>query len=293
MSAAILPNMSADEIGTEKSGAAGEVADSKKAVTSGKTFADVFEQVLSQPNRWLALLGFLSALCCLVIIVMFVFTRLFAVEPSEFQLGGTNTHILFAKKQGRGGDSEYVAIVNPQGWQTTAIPVNAGDHVSFIAGGKICLDLNEISEMVRLKRSYEDEWEKKEGIRENDPTDKRVPEDYFTEDEKKSLIASRRWVDPDGYDLDVFKPRFRGRRDRYLLPDKQAGGLVGGVSQESIEPERSDAFFIGRKAEYTATKDGTLWLTVNDVQYSDPNNKYLFYTDNIGSFWVRIVVKAR
>jgi len=293
LSATILRNMSADETGTDKRETSGRLAELKKTVANGKTFADVFDQVLSQPIRWLALLGFLAALCGLVILVMFVFTRLFAVEPSEFQLGGTNSHILFAKEQHQGGDREYVAIVNPQGWQATAIPVNSGERVSFVAGGKICLDLNEISEMVRKKKSYEDEWEKKEGLRENDPTDKRVPEDFFTEEEKKSLTVGRRWVDPDGYDLNVFEPRFRGRRDRYLLPDKQAGGLVGGVSQESIEPERSDAFFIGRKAEYTATKDGTLWLTVNDVQYSDPNNKYLFYNDNIGSFWVRIVVKSR
>ncbi len=267
---------------------------------TGRTGADVLDGILSNPKRWLALMAFLAAVAGLVMLVMMVFTRLFGVETKEFQIGGTDTHILFSSIDKRSGKEEYIVIVTPQGWQKTDIEVRPGDHISFSADGKVCVDLHDILEKVELRIKFEDEHARKEGIRRDDPAEKRVPEDFFTDDERKMLVLDRPWVDPAGFDLEHFQPAFRSRRSRYLLPQENAGGLVAAIKSGSVaSPARSDAFFVGRSKSCVvgSSKDcgvspeGWLWLTVNDVQSNDPNNPNLFYNDNIGVFWVRVALK--
>jgi hypothetical protein len=257
----------------------------------GKTLGDVLDAILLEPKRWLALVGLLTALSCLAMLVMFIFTRLFHVQTSEVRLGGGDSHVVFQRVQERTGSGEYLVVVNPEGWQSTGVVVHPGDHISFYAGGKVCIDLNEIWERVQLRKQYEDQLARgPHGIKPDDPNETRVPEDFFTEKQKQSLILQRPWIDPDGFSLDVFQPSFRSRRGRYLLPDKPAGGLVAAIKDGSTEPGRPDAFFVGHQSEMVAAKEGVLWFTVNDVQYNDPHNRNLFYNDNIGVFWVRVVV---
>jgi hypothetical protein len=258
----------------------------------GKTIGDVMDAILLEPRRWLGLVGLLVVLSGLAMLVMFVFIRLFHVETSEVRLGGSDSHVVFQRIQESTGNGEYLVVVNPEGWQTTGIIVHSGDHISFSAGGKICIDVNEIWAKVQLRKQYEDQLAQgPHGIKENDPNETRVPEDFFTDQQKQSLVLDRPWIDPDGFSLDVFKPSFRSRRNRYLLPDKPAGGLLAAVKDGSEEPGRQDAFFVGHQYDLVARSEGVLWFTVNDVQYNDPNNRNLFYNDNIGVFWVRIAVK--
>lgn len=260
---------------------------------SGKTMADVLDDILMQPRKWFSLLLFLTIVSALIMLVMFVFTRLFDVETSEVQVGGSNSHVVFERVESRTGNAEYLVVVSPEGWQRTGIVVQAGSEVSFSAGGRICIDLNEIWAKVQLRKQYEEAVVREQGIRSNDPTENRVPEDFFTADEKRSLILDRPWVDPNGFSLDAFQPSFRSRRAQYLLPDKPAGGLIAAFKNGPSEPARADAFFVGSQDSVSAPTDGELWFTVNDVQFSDPNNRNLFYNDNIGTFWVKIVVKRR
>src|SRR5208282_3408441 len=145
--------------------------------------------ILRNPKRWFALMGLLAGMAGLVILVMLVFTRLFGVQTKEFRLGGSDTHILFSAVDKGTGKEEYLVIVSPQSWQRTDIEVRAGDHLSFNADGKVCIDLYSIWENVNLRQQYERELEKgKNGIHSNDANEKRVPEDFFNPAQRKSLI---------------------------------------------------------------------------------------------------------
>jgi len=267
---------------------------------TGKTGADVLDGILSNPKRWFALMGLLAALAGLVMLVMVVFTRLFGVETKEFQIGGTDTHILFSSIEKRSGKEEYIVIVNPQGWQKTDIEIRPGDRLSFSADGKVCIDLHDIMEKVDRRIGYEDKYAAEKQIKRNDPAETRVPEDFFNPGERESLVLNRPWVDPGGFDLNKYEPSFRSRRSRYLLPQENAAGLIAAIkSGASVPPARSDAFFVGRSKSCVMggskdcgnSQEGWLWFTVNDVQYNDPNNPNLFYNDNIGVFWVRVAIQ--
>ncbi len=258
----------------------------------GKTIGDVLDGILANPRRWGALFGLLVSLCGLALLVMFVFTRLFSVSAREVSLGGSDSHILFQAIDSKAGTEETVALVTPQGWQKISIHVRPGDKVSFTADGKICIDINEVVNVVHLRQQYEDEIAKAQGIRQGDPTESRVPEDFFTEKQKKTLILNRPWVGPEGFDLALFEPSFRSRRKRYLMPEQNAGSLVAAIHEEETQPQRGEVFEVGRaRGDFAPSNSGWIWFTVNDVQDSDPENPNLFYNDNLGVFWVHIVVK--
>src|ERR1700761_249003 len=268
--------------------------DAPRPNTTGKTAGDVLDGILSNPKRWLALLGLFAGMCGLVMLVLYVFMRLFGVQAKELRLGSASSHVLFESVEKGTGNAEYVVIVSPQGWQKTSIEVHPDERLSFQANGKICVDVHEVINNVNQRLEYENGIAEREHIRRNDVNEKRVPEDYFTPEQRQSLILRRPWVDPGGFDLSKYEPAFRSRRGRYLLPDENAAGLIAAVSvaPENKSPAVSDAFFVGRsKEDYTASHAGWLWFTVNDVQNNDPQNPNLFYNDNVGSFWVRVVVK--
>jgi hypothetical protein len=258
---------------------------------TGRTIGDILDSVLERPRRAVALVLLLAAVLALCLGAAWVVARMFDLQASEVTVGPENARVVFQSVQKRTGNADYVVVVSPQGWQNTGIDVSSGDKITFFAGGKICIDMDSVWEKVHLRLKYENEIAKAKDIRHDDPTEMRVPEDYFTDEQKRSLILNRPWVDPDGFDLNVFEPSFRSRRNRYLLPDKPAGGLVGALRPGAKEPDRTEAFFIGKMSDYVAPRDGQLWLTVNDVQYNDPKNPNLFYNDNIGMFWARITVK--
>jgi len=171
---------------------------------------------------------------------------------------------------------------------SSAISVRRGDKVSFTAGGKICIDIGSVSKEVQDRWDLENEWAQKLNIRRDDSTETRVPEDYFTPEERRKLTLVRPWVGPDGFD---YVPSFRARSNRFLLgPNSRAGGLVYAVTAAET-PSREDAFFVGAQRQIDVKQDGVIWFTVNDVQSADPSNTNLFYNDNFGSFCVKVVVK--
>lgn len=258
---------------------------------TGRTMGDILDAALKQPKRWFALFILLAAVLALSLGAAWIVTHMFGLQASEITVGSENARVVFQSVQKRTGDADYIVVVSPQGWQNTLIDVSSGDKVTFYAGGKICIDMDSVVEKVQLRLKYENEIAKSMKIRPNDPTETRVPEDYFSDEQKRSLILNRPWVSPDGFDLRAFEPSFRSRHNRYLLPDKPAGGLIGAIKPGAKEPDQADAFFIGSQNAYVAPRDGQLWFTVNDVQFSDPRNPNLFYNDNIGMFWARVTVK--
>ena len=255
------------------------------------TLGDVLDSVLSTPRRLFWLLLLLGGAFLIAIGAVWSVVTILGLRASEVTVNGENTKVVFESVEKKTGNGDYLVVVNPEGWQSTGIDVRAGDKLTFHAGGKICIDMNSIWEVVQARKRFEDRVAKEQKIRQNDETETRVPEDYFTTSEKQQLILTRPWVDPDGFDLRVFQPSFRSRRGRYLLPDKPAGGLVGSVKPGAGDPQPEGAFFIGREDTYVAPRDGQLWFTVNDVQSHDPTNPNLFYNDNVGSFWVRVTVR--
>ena len=257
---------------------------------TGRTMADVIEEILSRPKRCFALLALLGSTLAIAIVVALLFTHLFHLETSEVQFGSQGSHVVFEHDEELTGEREYLVVVSPQGWESTDVPVRAGEKVTLWAGGKICIDMNEIWNKVQLRLKYEDEIARAKNIRRKDSTENRVPEDYFTDEQKQSLILDRPWVGPEGFSLDTFLPSFRSRRSRYLLPDKPAGGLIAAVKPGADEPSKTDAFFVGQQWTFSSPKDGSLWFTVNDVQYKLPGDQDLFYNDNLGAFWVDIRV---
>jgi len=256
---------------------------------TGRTLGDVLDRMLNRPQESVTFIALLICLCAIIIGGTIIVTRTLSLQPSEIQIGVNDSRVVLQSTEKN--KEESLVIVSPQGWQQAGVTVHQGDHIAFTAGGKISIDVDSIREMVQKRKQYEEDVARENGIRRDDSSETRVPEDYFTEEQRKSLILDRPWVDPEGFDLDTFKPSFRSRRDRYLLPKERAGGLVAAVMTHAGDPQRSDAFFVGSNyPDYPVTRDGFIWFTVNDVQYADPNNRNMFYNDNVGSFWVRVVV---
>jgi hypothetical protein len=259
---------------------------------TGHTFGDVLDSVLDQPRRLVVLFLLVIGFFGLAVGAVWVVTKMLGLQASEVDIGAENAKVVFESVQKKTGNEDYVVVVNPQGWQNTGIDVSAGDKLTFHAGGKICVDMNSIWENAQLRLKFEGDIVKANKINPDDPTAK-PPEDYFSDEQKRQLILERPWTDPDGFNLKAFHPSYQSRHNRYLLPEKPAGGLVGGVTPGAGEPDRAEAFFIGKQDTYVAPQDGQLWFTVNDVQFSDPSNPNLFYNDNVGSFWVRVTVKKK
>jgi len=258
----------------------------------GRTFADVVDRMLHSPLECLIFLTMLVALGCLGTLGCISFFHLFDVRPSEIQIGLQNTRVVLEHEDKKSHTDEYLVMVSPQGWQDSGVPVHSKDSVSFSAGGRISIDLYTIVTMATLRNRFENEWANKLGIKRDDPKELRVPEDYFTDAQKKALLLNRPWVGPEGFSLDTYKPGFESRRKRYLLPGSNAGGLIAAFYSGDQNPNRSNAFFVGRESQNNdVQQDGTIWFTVNDVQSLDPTDPYLFYNDNIGSFWVKMTVK--
>ncbi len=70
------------------------------------------------------------------------------------------------------------------------------------------------------------------------------------------------------------------------------GGLVGAIHpSDKGHPSKESTFFIGTGSSYVSPDDGVLFLTVNDVWVErDERMRYLFFTDNVGFFWVKVTL---
>lgn len=265
---------------------------------AGRTMGDFFYEVLSSPKKSMTLILLATGLTALGLLGAWGLIELFHVQTSEIELGATDQHIIFKSVQK--GVDEYLVVVNPEGWQNSGIEIKYGDHLNFIAGGKICIDMHHIIENTQRRMKLEDYYSTHPPyIREKDDSETRAPEDAFSPGEREGLELERPWTPPDGFKLEgKYAPRWRARKARYLFPDQGAGGLVAAIHKAtSGEPDKSETFFVGSRRNLPADKesvgvetDGNLWFTVNDIQFSDPVVPGLFYNDNIGLFWVKVIV---
>ncbi len=265
--------------------------DDVKSSFSGKTMADFLDGLVTDPKRWLGLIGFLACLSVMVMLLGFAFTKLFGVSAKEVQLGQA-TSVIFESVERGTRNRELLVLVHPQGWQKTDIRVESGDHLSFNAEGSVNIDLAGIIANVQHRLQLEDEIAKKNNIIRT-PTEKRVPEDFFSPEQRQSLQLDRAWIDPYGFKNESYV-NWPGRRDRRVLPENNPGGLIAAIKTGSEDfPTRPETFFVGRTRKRDATTGGSLWFTVNDIQYNDPANRNLFFNDNVGLFWVKVKISPK
>ncbi len=265
---------------------------STNPLNQGKTFADVFDSIISDVKKFV---GFILLIFCFVVLIYFVIwiiTKTFDLSGAkEIQVSATGTRILFETKSG--DKTESLLIVHPQGWQDSGIKVKKDDRIKFESGGSITIDLHGIVERTEIRRELEDRYGKKKNLDRTSVTVDQTPEYYYTDEDKQSLRLERGWIGSEGYPNTLTSRGYAGNRQRRLVPDKPPGSLIGAIKNSlSPTPERPEAFCIGRSYETTVSHDGTLWFNVNDtLNDEDPQNADLFYADNIGFFWVKVTVE--
>jgi hypothetical protein len=255
---------------------------------TGKTFADVFYSIITDWRKFVSFLALLFSLSVLVFLASALIINRFKVESvSEVDL--SSGKILFQTTIG--GKSEYVTIVHPQGWQDTDIRVKKGERIKITSGGSITVDLFGIVETVGRRKELEKKYERKEGLRRASDEANQTPEFYFSDEDRDSLKFNRGWVSPNGYDALFTKQSFRARSKRKILPDKKLGMLLGAVNTGNQHPEKAQVFPIGTGLDdFIVPADGYLWFVVNDdTNDYDPTNIDLFFGDNLGFFWVKVV----
>lgn len=266
----------------------------KGTENEGKTFADVVDSILTNRARFFSFIGVILSFCALFLFVFWIVTKMIgATNATQINLSTTGAQILFeTKTENR---SEYLIIVHPQGWQKTDIPVRAGDRIEFKAGGSITVDVNGIAERTKKRHEFEDKYFKEKSLNKASEDQSMAPETYFNDEEREALRLRRGWVGPAGYEVDLTDQSFAARKPRRLLPKERLGALVGAIKEgKDKSPERSDAFLVGTEQTRTSEGNGELWFNVNDVlNDNDPKNIDLFYSDNVGFFWVKVTVEHR
>ncbi|MBD2488230.1 hypothetical protein [Aulosira sp. FACHB-615] len=197
-------------------------------------------------NTWPELLSFILKtkhgllFVSILILVAGVFTSLsiYIMRPDQIEITTTAGTINLKK----GNQQDAILLLNPVGdaqespWVKTGIQVKKGDKVTITASGRVNNSL------------------------------KRLIWAAQTDEELESL-----WVDPEGS-----KPKndYLKDRNKYkVLPDKNGayygyGMLIAAIkdSKEQIDPNNIEP--IGKNKTFTATTNGELLLTVNDIWLS-------------------------
>lgn len=266
-------------------------------------FAEFCDNVLTDPRRFAALLGFWAIAVGFVIGGVWLFLRVIGVNPTriaELQISPSSARILVSSVEGN--TKEYLVVVHPHGWQPTEILVRRGDRLSFSAAGSINVDLPGIISKVTLRHDFEQEILKKKRLNPASTDVKSLPESYFKSDltgaQLASLRLARPWTGPEGIRDALLSPgAFAARIHKRVMPDQPLGGLIGGIGDGAERPpETSRVFFIGRNydgGQYVVGEDGELWLNVNDVWDDQNQYKRIFYEDNIGAFWAKVTVLSK
>lgn len=237
------------------------------------TFADLLNVILSdwkKFSKFLLLLvatgGCLTGLLCLVIYFL-------PKHTDEVQIEGLG-RVIFSQKTKQG--ESYVVVVHPQGWQETAIAVNEGDKISFDADGSVEIDLMGLLDSLKERKVLEARNGKRP----------------FTPEESNQIKPKWLWTNPDGNRLtqQLADPE---RLKMSLAPDHNYGALLAAVRETGVTPAREDVFFVGTHAIQKSSKTGKIYFTVNDVwDYKDPIFPEKFFMDNLGVFYVRVIVKS-
>lgn len=267
------------------------------------SMADVLYEIVTD---WKKLTGFV-VLCFLMIFTVGASIRLLVWTWQSSGLRATSMEISSSPKiileqvtdQGR----EFFLIVQPHGWMNSGIPLEPGDEVEFQAQGQVNITYNTLNDHVLLRRRIELRLsaERARGDFGPIPDSVWLPERHYTDADRDSLEVSlpRSWLTPDGDTGPdgLLDSRYFARAQSKILPNEPYGVLIAAVHGADRPPMRynnfSSAFAIGSSETVNWTGPaGTLWFTVNDVlDDQDDRMPLKFFTDNIGLFMVRVIVK--
>jgi hypothetical protein len=271
----------------------GTAAGQPAHVHHGRTIGDALSMLFDWRHAlaaWLFLSGVgLSAVVLYGITFMWL-PGLLGITQTNLKIGSMESLVLFQAKQGKALIS--VSIVHPQGWQDTDIEVKEHQLMTFKAGGQIQVDVNGLVEQARQRAVWEQLLRQPPtSLNPDSEADTNIPEDHFTPQQvaqMKDERLYRPWTGPNGYPPQV--RAWRARNARLIGRDAPLGALLGQV--RGPDGSRSDIFIIGAGGAghaIPAAKDGTLWVTVNDVG-SDNTVPLLFFRDNVGFFWLKAEV---
>lgn len=259
----------------------------------GATIGDFLTALLDWKKALVALV-FVALLATILVGVYGVaivwVPRTFGVAKSDFKIGSMQSSVLFQSEDD--DKTNYLTMVHPQGWQDTDIKVVAGQMLTFRAGGRIQVDVNSLVEQARLRADWEQKLRKPRGPLDPDSTDPvNIPEDRFSPEQREQLRDARvfrPWTGPQGYPSSV--RAWKARDVRFVKPQSPLGALLGSIGSDPNAHE--SVFVIGTGGVHPAERDGTLWVTVNDVT-SDASVPELFFRDNVGFFWLKVVVAKK
>jgi len=270
---------------------------------SQKTFADIFDDILTDRRKFLSFLALIGVLALTLLFVGWLVTTMLGIKTKdikELNISASGAHMLLESVTNQ--HREYIVIVPAQGWQRSGIEVKKGDQIRFVAEGAVNIDLWSIMQKVTKRHEFEDRITSARSLdrQSADPTS--VPEHYFssdlTKEERDKLRLLRPWNGPNGNDetkIKAFENAFAGRTAKKIMPSAPFGALIGAVTETVNEPPRKqEAFLIGRNyggEEFSSQKDGELWFNVNDV-WDEGDTEYpnKFYDDNVGHFWVKVLI---
>jgi hypothetical protein len=227
--------------------------------------------------------------------VYYAVIRTLPKQTKEFKINGVGS-IVLSQPTAEGGQ-EYLVVIHPQGWQETAISVKDGDTLTFDAGGNIYIDLGGLNESLRLRRQFEDQLVARDTKTRKWPAERATlaPEDRFTPEQRSSIKPVWSWNGPDGNNA-TKDLSFPARREKTIIPSANYGTLLGAIRESGVSvPDRQDAFVVGAHTQgFVVKRSGKLYFTVNDVwDDNDPSFPEKFYIDNIGFFYVRVIVTPK
>lgn len=268
---------------------------------AGKTMGDFALAVLQPKNAIVAFL-FIVLTAGSVSVMWVLVPRFFGAAQTSVQIGDFKGEVLFESKTGE--ETSYLTVVHPQGWQDTGVQVDAGDVLSFHAGGKVHVDIFQLWEQAHGRAAFEADWEAR-GHKRNSTDESQLPEEALkralggpdgTSDTKVATAltgTSLRWVGPDGRDPSV-TPAWTARAKRYQMDPTAAApdgapraALIGRIWLD--QSNHSKPFKISCKLEdFPAPITGTLQLAVNEPDDGLPGSPMLFFSDNLGFFWVKV-----
>ena len=267
------------------------------------TMADVLHEIVTD---WKKLTGFIL-LWFLLLFTAGVSVRLLLWTWKSSGLRATSVEISSSPKivleQVTERGREYFLIVQPHGWMNSGITLDAGDKVEFQAQGQVNITYNTLNDHIVLRRRIELRLseERARGAFGSIPDSDWLPERHYTDADRDLLDKSlpRSWLSPDGDTGPdgVRDSRYEARVHSKILPDEPYGVLVAAVHGGDVAPVRynrfSSAFAIGSSDTVSwEGARGTLWFTVNDVlDDQDERMPLKFFTDNIGLFMVRVIIR--
>lgn len=196
--------------------------------------------------NWLELLSFFLRtkhgllFVSILILVVGVFTSLsiYIMRPDQIEITTTAGTINLK----RGNQQDAIILLNPVGdskespWVKTGIQVKKGDKVTITASGSVNTSLKRLIRAAQIDEELQSPWVDPEGSK---------PEDDYLKDRNKYKV----------------------------LPDKNGayygyGMLIAAIkdSKEQIDPNNIEP--IRKNKTFTATTNGELLLTVNDIWLS-------------------------